>query len=274
MGCGGSREKETGINARLNHWMDNVGVDSIDKVFDEASPVIRELEEIREIVVDRRDDVIIHTGACAYKEPNISNCFSALLWKLSADNEGDIAKAEIEVLEDAPYLAVKGKKNSHDGQNAANLYIRYCNDLMSLPEKMEALSEKMKNLGEEIANQASSFAEQVNDHGKDHPLKIPGMLSKLSKNVAKVKAASLLCPDIAKELTATIAQVKDVADLLKATEKVDEVGKKCHKEKKTSAHEIVFLTLKPEERFGATPQEGWNRFDVRKKNKAESKKEK
>jgi hypothetical protein len=274
MGCGGSREKETGINAPLNHWMDTIGVDSIDEVFSNASPVIKELEEIREIVVDRRDDVIIHTGACAHKEPNISKCFQSLLWKLSADNEGDIGKAEIEVLEDAPYLAIKGKKNSHEGSNAGNLFIRYCNDLMTLPEKMNALSEKIQNLAEEIGNQAASFGEQITEFAKDHPLKIPGMLSKLSRNVARVKAAAAVSPDVAKELTSTIAQIKDVGDLLKATDKVDEIGKKAHKEKQTHAHVIVFTNLKPEERWGNQPTEGVQRFENKKKAKAEEKKQK
>jgi hypothetical protein len=270
MGCGGSREKEVGVNASLNHRMEHIGIDSIDRVFQNASPVIRELEELREIIIDRRDDVIIATGASSYTEPSIYRCMISLLWKLSADNDGDISKAEMEVIEDPPYLACRGKKNSAEGTNAAKLLIRYCNDLMTLPEKMNSLNEKMQRLGEEVLDQAGQYGEAVQEAGKTQPFKLAQMVSKLSKNIANVKAATTVCPEIAKELSSTIMQSKDIGNLLKDTEKlneISEIGKKANKDRKVHAYDISWHYLPQGEKYGSGPMDGYNLFLGRKKNK-------
>jgi hypothetical protein len=81
----------------------------------------------------------------------------------------------------------------------------------------------------------------------------PGVVSKVNKNIAKVTRAVKVAPELSKILLEELEGATKIGDLIKNTEKlkdVNEIGKKAHEKKWEHAYDIVWNSIKAEERVG------------------------
>lgn len=156
MGCGSSREVATGVRAPLDHKMEHLSMDSLDTFFSRASEIIREVEDIRDKIIDDRDDVFEDTGACSYKEPDLQKALYGLLWKISADHKGKVNDAELEIIEHKPFIRFKSGTLSYDARRAIDSFCDYVSGIMDLHENVEALNEKSKSLVEGLESIANA----------------------------------------------------------------------------------------------------------------------
>lgn len=157
MGCGGSKEKLEGVDKPLEHWMERINMVDVDDKFRPLEASIKEMEEIRETIVDKRDEMYETSGACAYKNPNVYKAGTSVLWKLSTDNSGEIARAGIDTMSDPPYIVISGN-NSVEGNKAANIFINYCAGIKNMPSQLSNIFDKLKELADKaLANQESTL---------------------------------------------------------------------------------------------------------------------
>lgn len=158
MGCGGSKEKLEGIDRPLEHWMESTNMPDVDEKFYPLQKCIKEMEEIRDLIVDKRDEMYETSGACSYRTPNVYKAGQSVLWKLSTDNGGEIAKAGIDTINDSPYIVVHGSNNTPQGSKAANVFIEYCAGISNMPSRLANICENLKEFADKaLANQESTL---------------------------------------------------------------------------------------------------------------------
>jgi len=271
MGCGGSREKETGVHAPLDHWMHTLGIDELDTIFTEASEVIKEVEELREIIVDHKDHLIIDSGACSYAEPTVNECLFGILWKLSADNNGKILDAEISFDLESHSMLIQGQKTSAEGVKAFNGMNDYVKGIIALPEKCTNVTQKIMDLSKKIVENPSELTEKVTEKFKEELLSLPRMLSRTKDNIDNIRKAAAVAPKLVEELMNNIAFLKQVPGILKDAVKlteVDTVGSNANKNKKVKAYEITWEQITdPKMKYGKLAHDGFNLWTQRVTNK-------
>ena len=276
MGCGGSKDNEEGLHAKLRNDMRHLDAENLDNLFKEAGEVIEQIEMLREIIVDNRDDLVMNSGACSLTDPTLLDCIYGICWKLSADNSGNFIDADIDMDLDAKCVVVKGKKNSAESTSAIESMNEYAKGIVELPDKMTDLAEKMQGLANTFTDNLGSYTSELTEKFAGNPLKIPGKISILRDNVSRITKAATLVPKLVAELTNNVKFIVDeVPKLFKNGEKIlaiDDKGKKAHKDKHTRAYEIVWNSIEDvKRRHGKKPEDGLKFWDQRKKNKLAAK---
>jgi hypothetical protein len=79
MGCGVSRTHLNGIDVPLDHYIEQTGVDDVDERLKEASEIIYKIETFRLKLIDEFDDLVVHSGACAFKDPDLTKLIISFL---------------------------------------------------------------------------------------------------------------------------------------------------------------------------------------------------
>jgi hypothetical protein len=107
MGCGGSRTKLEGVDQPLDSWMEPVGCAETDKKFKEVSELIADLEAVRANCVDEFDELVVLSGATAYKQPCAKACLTSFI--IVAELESPEFAKGITPHHDAPFFTHKAK---------------------------------------------------------------------------------------------------------------------------------------------------------------------
>jgi hypothetical protein len=264
MGCGGSKDGLEAPQAPLNHFMVGLGMEKLDGLFAEASKVIEEIEELRVVIVDKKDDLVISTGACSFSDPKISHCILGLLWKLSADNSGKFLDAGFDF--DASSLSIKltGSKNSSDAVKAIDEVNAYVSGLRAIPEKLSQLADKISEFCKNSFEDPTAIFDELSKSLSGNPFKIPGKLMDCKKNIVLVKNAVATANKLREELTNTLSFFKDIKNLISADKlvSIDEIGSKANKAKHTKPYEICWNYMTDvKERFGKKAEEGVKKWD-------------
>jgi hypothetical protein len=261
MGCGGSREKETGVHAPLDHWMAVIGIEDVDQIFKDASETIKAAEDLREMVVDNMDKLILHSGACAYKEPTLKDCFMGICWKLSADNGGKFLDAGFSLGPDMKSLTLEGKKNSAEVLKAYHEFNSYISGMMELEEKITNIKTKGDELMQSMKEKGGELTEKVTDQFKSDIFTLPGKLKDIGGNLNRVTTAATCIAKLLEEFTKRISFLKELAAFFTQTEeltKIDQIGKKAFESKHVKAHEICWQNITdPKLKEGKKPDDGF-----------------
>jgi hypothetical protein len=281
MGCGGSKEKEEGLFQELESQMEEIGVESLDSLFKEASEVIDNLEEIRQVIMDNRLDTIINTGACSHIKPDIEHCLKGLLLKISADNGGSFISAGFDVeLEGEKIFTLTGENNTQEGKDALESFTTYIKGIWSVKDKVEGIVNNFKAISEKIMESKDTLIEDCKNHFQDNPLSGLSAIKKLNKNFDKLSDVVKAAPQIPKELVATLDSLKGFPALIKDVgyiTKVDDDAKKAKTAGKSRAFEICYFTYDPQSRYGKIIDDGYKIWVSRregKKAKKDKKKQK
>lgn len=171
MGCGGSKVQLEGVDCPLDYWIEPLDIPEIDSKTAPASDAIKDLEDMREKIVDKRDEIFVSTGAIAHRNPNIYKAGMCLLWKLSADNAGQINDAGI--VYEQKSMAANGKKNSPEAVAAAKAFFEYCGVVSAINHKeeegtssqsrFEAIADKVKKISEEAKASYEEVVKKINE---------------------------------------------------------------------------------------------------------------
>ena len=121
MGCGS-------IDLRLDGKVfrqENIELD-IDKFYknkelSQAQKLIHLITNLRNNIIYEFDNLILITGACLFKNPNMSHCTKCILFKICSESKGDIKNAEFIYNEDLPFFKL----------NKIEEYSQETNDLIS-----------------------------------------------------------------------------------------------------------------------------------------------
>lgn len=84
MGCGATIQEKL-IDRELTDNFEFVGIHTIDEKFNKLSKHLKFLEQYRKVIHDRKDHLLLITGACELKKPNLFKTFLAGMWKISTD---------------------------------------------------------------------------------------------------------------------------------------------------------------------------------------------
>jgi hypothetical protein len=159
MGCGACRMVfEENTDSPLDPNLTNIPmtgtlqiseIEMLNKLYDSASIKIQMIELMRESIIDKLDELIYNTGACVFYNPDIVSCIRCILWKVSADSDGNIRKAHINFIEDEPFIQIKGEKNcnlKNQTKLLVNLLISYISDLFLLKNQIKKIDQAIPEL--------------------------------------------------------------------------------------------------------------------------------
>jgi hypothetical protein len=163
MGCGGSRTKLEGVDMPLDHWMEPTGIEELDKDFKEASDVIAQLESVRVKSVDDFDEVVIVTGATAYKNPDFEKCL--LSFFAITEHENPEFMKGVEPSHEAPFFTHKAKLSSKS-QKVYDQLAKFVSGLKADEHSWnESSVRKLKELEARLA--VAELEKQIADKYKD-----------------------------------------------------------------------------------------------------------
>jgi len=262
MGCGGSKEIEEGLEGELDDNMQETGVETVDAIFKDLSGAIAALEGIRAVIIDERVDTIIQTGACSHIKPDIQQCFKGFLLKISVDNGGNFIDARFEVdLDGKNFLKITGEKNSNEAKQAINSFTSYLKGIWEIKDKAEAIYDKVKGISDKITNSADTLTSDIQNALASNPFSAASAVSKLLKNISKVKNLAVQGPKIPKELVATLDCLKGFPALIKDVKfiaEINEQAKKAIEAKKTHhPYQITYFTYEAQSRYGSLEDDGY-----------------
>ena len=278
MGCGGSKEKEEGLYEELDAEMDEIGVESLDTIFNEASEAIDNLEEMRVAIMDNRLDTIIQSGACSHIKTDIEHCLKGLLLKISADNQGSLISAGLDVeLEGEQIFTLSGDKNTPEGKEVLNTFTTYIKGIWLIKDKVEGVVNNFKGIYEKIMESKETLIEDCKNHFQENPLSGLSATKKLYKNFDKLSGVIKVAPQLPKELLDTLNNLKGFPALIKNSSyvtKLDEDAKKAKTAGNSQAYEICYFTYEPQSRYGKNVNDGYKLWVRRKEGKKDKKEKK
>jgi hypothetical protein len=275
MGCGGSKEKEEGLEVSFDSRMEIIGIESIDGLFKEASASIENLEAIREVIIDNRLDTIIHTGACSHIKPDIEHCFRGLLLKISADNKGSFISAGFDIdLEAAQFLTLTGERNTQEAKDALQSLTSYLKGIWEIKDRGQDIYNNVKAISDKIMASKETLIEECKNAFQDNPFNSVSAVKKLIQNFDKVNHLVRVAPKIPEELMATLNSIKGFPSLIKNAQfisKVDEEAKKAIEAGNSHAYEICYFTYDLQSRYGKNQEDG-HKYWIRKREAKKAKK--
>ena len=251
MGCGGSRVNEPDVDSPLNWLMEATSAEKLDAIFIRASPIIQNLETLRDAVVDKLNEVIIETGASSHIKPTLKTCIKSFLLKLAVDNGGDVAASGfiVENLDETEkgykhVFHLNAKHNSADALNAFAKLNSYIINLQKL--KYEEINNQVNSLKEEIKDLNLLKSELKNGLGElgknneENLMMIPGKVKIFNDNIDKINKAietnRLLIPEITKSL-----EYLNNFNLTKLVEKYSKINTQVKEAIKKSYQDLMKL---------------------------------
>lgn len=274
MGCSASREKLEGTDLPLDYQMEHTGVDTIDEMFNKSIEIIKTLEGIREIVIDKKENLFLLTGACCHTKPDLFQCLRGFIWRLSTEHEGDLTKAKVDILEEEPFIKLDATYNTEVILNIRANLVEYMKEVNELLPQTQAMKSQLEDIGQEVMEASSKFLQLIGDAYNKQILAVPGVVKKAQRNKERVLKAMEIAVRIVEEIENSKEQFKIFFVLNQNQDdiaKINTVGANSHKFKyKKTSIDIVWNNLPQIEKLGNSPKEGYNLY----KRKIESKKEK
>jgi len=195
MGCGGS--KDILLNSPdlpLDYWMESLDMESLDNQLKNAENIIITVEEKRRAIVDDLETIYSKTGAIAFKTRDLEKALKCAVWRLGVDNEGKVS----EIGFNAETQNFEGKKNSEEGNNAANSLVHYCKNFIE-KWKIEDLTDLLKSIEEiknDMINKWDVYMKEIIQKNGRNPSDGFKKIAKLENNNSKCLDAIICLKDI------------------------------------------------------------------------------
>lgn len=254
MGCGGSKDKLTGAEKPLDHWMEPLEMGSMDEKFQRASVIISTIEEKRRAIVDDLEQVYHSTGAIAFKSRDLGKALKCLVWKLGVDNDGKVT----EIGFNTENHTFGGKKNSSEGDQAGNKLVEYCKNLVEnlKVEDITNLLNDIEALVKDFTDNMGQYSKEILEKCSSNPFDGIKKISKLKNNISNCLAAVVCLKDIVGKLNMLALSAPKVLAALNPEAMLKEAAhvEKARKQRLTDAVQIAWNIIDPKERHGKT----WN----------------
>jgi hypothetical protein len=263
MGCGACRiinEKDEKRNTPLDwnllkipddqNFMEISEIGLLNSYYKNAEIIIEVVEDFREIVFDKLDELIFKTGACVFSKPDIATCLKCVLWKISADNYGSINNSNILFLEDEPFIKIKDGEIKDDTKEIFNSLLEYISNLFSLkikiknvdlkiPELIFMLSEiNQKFFMNNFISNKLPYVSSINDKNIIYHYII--------KNNKKIMNTIEIFPNLLNVYNSNVDKINFEIEIIKKDSdyliNVDKVGKNAFSNNIDGVYEIAFST--------------------------------
>ena len=130
------------------------------KELTQAQSLIKLITNLRNKIIHDYDKLIYSTGACVFKNANITHCIRCLLFTISEECEGNVNLAEFNFKEDIPFFNLNMDKLSTDTQNTINELFKFVIDIkdsrilikkieLEIPKLMYIIFENNHNISKE-----------------------------------------------------------------------------------------------------------------------------
>jgi len=229
MGCGsidlrvdGKVIKQENIELDINNIYKN-------KELNQAQSLIKLITILRNNIIYEFDNLIFITGACLFKNPDMSHCTKCILFKICSESEGDIRKTEFIYNEDLPFFKIDNMEK----------FSQETNDLISklfaFIGKLRDYKIILRHLDKEMPKLMYIVFENNNKISKE--------------NIDKINKAILLFKNLSDFRIKIIKQYKNqISDLAMGNidfyNQINTIGKLAYEKNITDIYEIVMLCKK------------------------------
>jgi hypothetical protein len=116
-------------------------------LIEETVYIMKLIENMRDVLSDQLDNLILVTGAYCFPNPSIGACIKSVLIKVAFDNDGE-AESIILASHKKPYLEIKGGTLSEEGVVVSSTLVTFLNNLYLQKErdKFLLLEDKLKTV--------------------------------------------------------------------------------------------------------------------------------
>ena len=150
--------KHVPINYNKYFYEDN----SLDLTVNKIQYKLKELEQMRTLIVDTLDQLVIDCGASLFNYISIETVFDCIMVKLSNDNKGDIRKSNIKFLIDKHnYTYDENIKCSKETKEMLEKFTNYLNVNMKLKFESDKITSEIKELKHIHDEQYNKFAKEL-----------------------------------------------------------------------------------------------------------------
>jgi hypothetical protein len=162
MGCGGFHGKNTldYIHIPLDTRIKQIGIASIDDDFIKGKAFITDLEQIRELIIDNRDHLILKSGACAYNYIDMKAIISSFMLVLSVYLDCRLRLTKRNFTDHYPFLYM-GFENNTKSDKLYKCFMKYLMDLKKAEEKLVMFIEPYREYTKHILNSKQEYIEQA-----------------------------------------------------------------------------------------------------------------
>lgn len=233
MGCGAYRiifedNTDTPLDWSLTkvpkdcQWMNESEIELMNSYYTKAQLIIEMVEDLRETIIDSLDELIMLTGAYVFTNPNIILCIKCVLWKVSADNKGNLKQSEISFYDDEPYFQIRGGSITPETTRIISNLVTYISNFFSIknqikhtdlkiPELIYIISEKFENFIHDKSiekNKLENFYPKKSLSPINKNKLKPKYLQIIQDNNIKIKKTVDLFPDLIAIYNENLEKVK------------------------------------------------------------------
>lgn len=245
MGCGS-------IDLRLDGKVfrqENIELDTSNfyknKELSQAQELIKLITNLRNNIIYEFDNLILITGACLFKNPDMSHCTKCILFKICSESKGDIKNAEFIYNEDLPFF--KLNKIEEYSQETKDLISK----LFAFIGNLRDYKIFLRHLDKEIPKLMYIVFENNNKISKE--------------NIDKINKAILLFKNLSDFRIKIIKQYKNqISDLAMGNcdfyNQINIIGKLAYEKNITDIYEITMLckkNIKESKNFHYHNREEW-----------------
>jgi hypothetical protein len=170
--------------------------DKTDLVLLEIEKKLKDLEQYRTLLVDTADSLLINSGACLFKNPNIENIFDCIMIKLSNDHKGDIFKSRIKMKKESMEFFTETMKCKAATKELLNSFENYYKIIDAL--KVEFIAEKCRQELLELNKKHKNLFNNIVKSVGTSKIGLENLNEKFSKN--SISHALLLLDYLEKDL--------------------------------------------------------------------------
>lgn len=199
------------------------------KELSQAQLLINLITILRNNIIYEFDNLIFITGACLFKNPDMSHCIKCILFKICSESEGDIKNTEFIYNEDLPFF--KLNKMEKFSQETKDLISK----LFDFIGKLRDYKIILRHLDKEIPKLMYIVFENNNKISKE--------------NIDKINKAILLFKNLSDLRIKIIKQYKNqISDLAMGNSdfynQINTIGKLAYEKNITDIYEIAMLCKK------------------------------
>ena len=237
MGCGGSK----GGKGKVDLKIEKTKIDEFDEVFDAAAEPLETIASLKSSIDKTQSAFCKACHTHGIKDATLKDAIWVFFTTVSASLDGDFSNVDLKITQSAPFIKMDNKKIDPSIHDMLDGFEAFVEAAVAVPEKAEPLVEQIKELAEKCTDFPGKATEAVSNAGLGL-MDGAKAIKACGSNVVKLgKAPSILSEliksgaDAAQNFAEAVAMAADSAQM----GKINEIGKKAHKDKNLTADKII-----------------------------------